>query len=275
LITVKHIEIIGCKEKLISIDFRYIPFDIPLVPVIYIHGYKGFKDWGANNLIADAFARKRFFFLKFNFSHNGVSSENPLDFVDLVAFGNNNYMIELKELLIVIDWLENADLPIDFSQLSIIGHSRGGGIALLGSVQDPRIKKTVTWASVSDFSTRFPLEKLQWKSLGVSHVYNGRTKQMMPLYYQFYESFIENIEILDLPSQCKKIKQAVLIVHGEDDQSVSFSEAEFLNHIIPFSILQPIQNTGHTFGAIHPYKSSDIPLGLNMAIEASVKFIRG
>ena len=246
-----------------------------MIPIIYIHGYKGFKDWGANNLLADSFAEKNFLFLKFNFSHNGVSSEYPQDFVDLDAFGNNNYLIELNELLIVIEWLENSDLPIVFSQLSVIGHSRGGGIALLGSVQDSRIQKTITWASVCDFSSRFPNDKLKWESSGVSYVQNGRTKQMMPLYYQFYESFIKNKELLDLPRQCKKIQQKVLIIHGEDDRSVSFSEAKFLDDLIPFSILVPIKNTNHTFGAYHPYKSFEIPNGLKLAIEASVKFLRG
>lgn len=270
---IEHIEIKGWQEKKISIDYRYIASDIPIIPVIYVHGYKGFKDWGANNLLADAFAKKNFLFLKFNFSHNGVSSDHLQDFVDLVAFGNNNYLIELKELSLVIDWLEGTHLPIDFSQLSIIGHSRGGGIALLGTARDQRIKKTITWASVSDFSTRFPLDNSQWKSSGVYHVYNSRTKQMMPLYYQFYESFVDNKEILDLPTQCKNINQEVLIVHGEQDQAVSFSEAEFLNQIIPFSFLHLIKNTGHTFGASHPYKFSHIPWGLKIAMDVSVKFL--
>lgn len=273
MIKVEHKEIEGWKKKKISIDLRYIPSDTPIIPIIYVHGYKGFKDWGANNLLADAFAQNNFLFLKFNFSHNGVSSNHPQDFVDLVAFGNNNYLIELKELSLVIDWLESTHLPIDFSQLSIIGHSRGGGIALLGTAKDQRVKKTITWASVSDFSTRFPLEKSQWKSSGVYNVYNSRTKQMMPLYYQFYQSFVDNKVILDLPTQCKNINQEVLIIHGEEDEAVSYSEAEFLNQIIPFSFLYCIKKTGHTFGASHPYKSSDIPSGLKIAMEVSMKFI--
>ena len=39
--------------------------------VIFCHGYKGFKDWGPWHLVAKAFAEAGFFFLKFNFSHNG------------------------------------------------------------------------------------------------------------------------------------------------------------------------------------------------------------
>ena len=35
--------------------------------VIFCHGYKGYKDWGAWNLVADEFVKKGFSFVKFNF----------------------------------------------------------------------------------------------------------------------------------------------------------------------------------------------------------------
>ena len=51
--------------------------------VIFCHGYKGFKDWGAWNLMAETFVKAGFFFIKFNFSHNGGTIEQPIDFPDL------------------------------------------------------------------------------------------------------------------------------------------------------------------------------------------------
>ena len=39
--------------------------------VIFSHGYKGFKDWGAWDLVGKEFAKNNLFFVKFNFSHNG------------------------------------------------------------------------------------------------------------------------------------------------------------------------------------------------------------
>lgn len=62
---------------------------LPLV--IFAHGYKGYKDWGAWNLMAEKFAESGFFLVKFNFSHNGTTVENPTEFGDLEAFGNNNF----------------------------------------------------------------------------------------------------------------------------------------------------------------------------------------
>ena len=111
---VKHLEIDGCNGRKISIDYRFKETQKSLIPIIYVHGFKGFKDWGASNLVADSFANQGFLFLKFNFSHNGVTPKNPLDFVDLEAFGMNNYLIELKELGVVIDWLEASELMFNF-----------------------------------------------------------------------------------------------------------------------------------------------------------------
>ena len=54
--------------------------------ILFVHGFKGFKDWGTHNLVAKFFAENGFSFLKFNFSHNGTTPEHPIDFVDLGAF---------------------------------------------------------------------------------------------------------------------------------------------------------------------------------------------
>ncbi len=49
-------------------------------------------------MIAGQFVRAGFAFLKFNFSHNGTTPDHPQDFVDLEAFGNNNYTKQLFDL---------------------------------------------------------------------------------------------------------------------------------------------------------------------------------
>ena len=66
--------------------------------IIFCHGYKGFKDWGCWNLVSDKFAENDLKFLKFYFSHNGGTIENPVDFPDLNSFGKNNYSIELNDV---------------------------------------------------------------------------------------------------------------------------------------------------------------------------------
>ena len=100
----KTIEIIeGSKEKKILMDINF-PKKSNNKLIIFSHGFKGFKDWGCFNLISKIFAQNGFIFLKFNFSHNGTTIADPLNFNDLEAFGNNNFSIELNDLSLVLDW---------------------------------------------------------------------------------------------------------------------------------------------------------------------------
>ena len=67
-------------------DIRYKSTNELKPIILFVHGFKGFKDWGHFNLIADWFAENGFIYVKFNLSHNGTNPENPNDFVDLNAF---------------------------------------------------------------------------------------------------------------------------------------------------------------------------------------------
>jgi len=270
---VKNVEIDGCHGRKIAIDFRYKESHELLKPIIYVHGFKGFKDWGSSNAVANTFAENGFFYLKFNFSHNGVTAEHPIDFTDLEAFGNNNYWIELRELGLVIDWLEQADLNIDFSKLSVIGHSRGGGITLLRAAQDKRIQKTITWASVCDFEQRFPKDVSDWKAKGVEHIYNARTEQMMPLKFQLFESYYKHQSALDIPVQCGNIKQELLVIHGTNDPAVGLEEAELIVNRVRNARIEIIPYSGHTFGAVHPAKDDSLPLDLKRVVNLCIDFL--
>ena len=102
----KKNEVLKAQEKKpIVYDVYFEPSSKPKPVVVFAHGYKGFKDWGAWELVAESFAKAGFFFLKFNFSHNGGTIEDPIDFPDLNAFATNNYSIELNDLNRVVDFI--------------------------------------------------------------------------------------------------------------------------------------------------------------------------
>lgn len=249
--------------------------------VIFCHGYKGFKDWGAWNLVAREFMDAGCFFVKFNFSHNGGTAENPIDFPDLEAFAENNYSKELDDLNDVLEFfLRNENEyahHIDSENVTVIGHSRGGGIAVLLASEDSRIKKLIIWAAVSDFgkrsSTTGDLE--EWKNNGVKYVINGRTKQQMPHNYQFYQDFKTNEERLHIESAEKRLDIPHLIIHGKDDDSVAFSEAEFLNGWNSDSQLVPVENANHVFNTSHPWTSKLLPKEMETVVKKSINFING
>ena len=89
------------NDKSILIDYFFKKNDQQKPVVIFCHGYKGFKDWGAWDLVAEAFAKADCFFVKFNFSYNGGTMQQPIDFPDLEAFGENNYTQELNDVQFV------------------------------------------------------------------------------------------------------------------------------------------------------------------------------
>ena len=177
-------------------DATYQPAGQPQPVVVFVHGFKGFKDWGHFGLLARFFAERGFVFIKLNLSHNGVVVGGTGDLEDLEAFGQNNFSLELDDLGQLLDALHTpgaTPLPVaslDLRRIYLVGHSRGGALVLLKAAEDPRVAAVATWAAVADLHPRWPAEVVaQWQREGVLYVPNARTGQQLPLYYQLAENF--------------------------------------------------------------------------------------
>ncbi|TYA74301.1 alpha/beta hydrolase family protein [Seonamhaeicola marinus] len=269
----------GKHNKPIVIDVTYLETNTNQPVIIFCHGYKGFKDWGAWNLMAEAFAQAGFFFVKFNFSHNGGTVEQPIDFPDLEAFGNNNYTKELDDLQSVLNWcIKNETITTygDVNNISLLGHSRGGGIVTVTAFEDNRVQQVISLAGISDFIkrsvTNTDLE--DWKKTGVKYVVNGRTKQQMPHFYQFYLDTIKNKERLNIKKAVSNLKIPYLIIHGNKDTSIFMDEAENLNKWSTNSSFAIINDADHVFNARHPWEKNHLPKELGEAIEKIILFLR-
>ena len=276
----KNILISGEAKKPIALDIFYRSVTKqPLV--IYAHGFNGFKDWGHFDLIAKHFAEAGFCFLKFNFSHNGTTPEAPEDFVDLEAYGNNNYTKELGDLQRVIDWslsMENpAHAVIDANKVFLIGHSRGGGIVLLKAAEEKRVKAVTTWASVADAKTPWGSwtdERIQhWKESGVDYYTNSRTKQQMPLYYQLYEDYQANRERLNILKAASQLSIPLLICHGTKDEAVAVEKAHQLKEAAANAELFLLE-TDHVFGRKHPWPDAHLPRPMQQVVDKTIAFFK-
>lgn len=253
----------------------FIPEATAKLPlVIFCHGYKGYKDWGAWNLMAEKFAKNGVFFVKFNFSHNGTTLEHPADFADLEAFGNNNYSKELSDLDFVINHFMK-DERVDAENITLMGHSRGGGVSIVKASEDARVNNLITLASV-DTLDRFPAgEKLEeWKKEGVYYNYNSRTKQQMPHYIQFLEDFTQNKVRFDVEIAMRNFKGRTLVLHGHEDEAISFSAAENLHNWAENSDLLVMEKANHTFGAKEPWKDYKLPELLKQAVNVCIDFLK-
>ncbi len=245
-------------------DFRFMKTRLDdLMPlVIFCHGFKGFKDWGCFPYMLDKIAAEGNFVVSFNFSYNGVGEEgNELsEFTRLDRFAENTFTRELEDLESIIDYLENhrAKFLYDLNNIVLIGHSRGGGIVILQTAKDKRIRKLITLASVSTFDRYSDRLKEDWKKKGYWEVLNSRTGQMMRMNVSILEDFERNNETLNIEKAAEKINIPWLIIHGTEDLSVDYSNAEMLYTVNKSgnSKLKLLENTGHTFGAVHPFEGS-------------------
>lgn len=255
-------------------DAFYLESSAKLPLVIFAHGYKGYKDWGAWDLMATKFAEAGSFFVKFNFSHNGTSVDQPKDFADLEAFGNNNFSKEMSDYDEVLNHFYNHP-KIDQAKIAIIGHSRGGGITVIKAFEDERVKLLITLAGVSNFKYRFPSQDRfdDWKNSGVMYSENKRTHQQMPHYFQFFEDFEKNESRFDIQYAAQHLEKPFLIIQGTNDEAVKDKEAFLLNEWCKTSELILLENANHTFGAKEPWTENELPDDLKNATEKAIQFI--
>jgi len=243
--------------------------------VVCCHGFKGFKDWGFHPWLGARLSEAGIAAVHFNFSRNGVRATDG-DIEDLDAFRRNTLSIERDDLDTVLDAvLSGAIEPsLDASRLGLLGHSRGGGIALLGASERPEAKALVTWAAVSHFDRIADDATLaEWRRNGVYEVVNSRTGQKLPMGVAFLDDVLANRARLDLSAAARRLVVPWLLVHGTADPTVPFEEAGELQAAAERRArLLPLDGAGHTFGAVHPFAGPTPHLAA--ATEATLDHLR-
>ena len=249
--------------------------------VVFVHGFKGFKDWGHFPLLGRFFAEQGFVFIKLNLSHNGVVVGGTGDLEDLEAFGQNNFSHELNDLGQLLDALHEpgaTPLPaaeLDLSCIYLIGHSRGGGLVLAKAAEGQRITAVATWAAVASLAPPWPAEMLaQWQREGVIYVPNARTGQQLPLYHQIAEDYRAHQPRLDLAQLVPQLRQPLLIVHGDLDETVPLGAADTLLACKPEAELFIVPEAGHQFGGRHPWPEAELPPLARLVAERTAAFFR-
>ncbi len=240
--------------------------------IVFVHGFKGFKDWGCWNMVQQYFIDRGIGFCKMNLSHNGGTVDEPIDFPDLDAFGDNRYSYEVKDIEEAMEWIMNQLEELEVN-LHLVGHSRGGGDVILAG-HHPRVKSVITWAGIDSIPARFPegeeLEK--WRKEGVRHVKNGRTGQEMPHRYSMYEDWEQHREALSIEKKAQQLDKPTLHLHGDVDEAVSITASENLSRWTEGKMIV-IRDANHTFGSKHPFKEDHLPPKLYEVCSLTLQFI--
>jgi len=239
----------------------------PSALVVIVHGFKGFKDWGFFPWLAEQLCNDGYAAVRFNMSRSGIG-ENPETFDRLDLFAGDTYTTQLHDLHIAV---AHAQREYPSLPTFLLGHSRGGGIALLGARDVDDLAGVVTWSAISRVHRWDTATIQRWRTDGALYVENARTKQRMRLSTAMLDDVEAHPDRLDIGAAAEALEVPLLVLHGGRDESVPPSEAETIASRAPDASKVIFANAGHTYNAIHPLVH--VPFALNLAGVLTSRFI--
>ena len=229
--------------------------------VIVIHGFKGFKDWGFFPWLGRALAASGLAAAVINLSHNGIGDDTET-FERLDLFERDTWSKRVHDMQQIIDAAQHGLLTDKAkpnpARMGVLGHSMGGGLALLMAAKDQRVRSIATLAGVNR-ANRLPKPAVDeaLKALGHVPIENSRTGQIMRIGREFFDDLDQHGDAFDIQAAAKAIRTPWLLVQGSADETVPLDEAhDLLDRAGDNARLLVIEDTGHTFGTGHPFKGT-------------------
>ncbi len=274
----------------IKFDLHYQSGNKRKLPlVLFIHGFKSFRRWGFIPFLCEEISKENFLVLNFDFSMNGVISEYPVHF-DNAIFSKNTVKQELEDTSNLLEYLlGQRENNINDNELNMIlgdrwdgtifllGHSRGGAIAMLTSLLFSEVKKIALLATIAYFDRYTERLKKEWAEKGLLEFQDTMSKQVLQIDYSYIKDIEQNKEKYNLLESANKINIPVLFVHGNNDLSVKYNEAKEI-----FTILEKnqksscnfviIKNANHLFNVSHPFIQTN--KYLDEALKIILKFLK-
>lgn len=219
--------------------------------------------------LAERLAVAGFTAVSFNFSGSGVADGDQ--FTDLDRWEHQKPSNDLADLGIVLDHFAAEGA----GWFGLVGHSRGGGLAVLRAGSDPRVKSLVTWAGIDDF-LRWPAEDIaRWRREGKIDVVNQRTGQVLTIGRDALDDIDQHPAELDIMAAAGRVRVPWLIVNGDADPVVTLDVAERLKAASgsPRTELLPVAGGDHVFGSRHPWRGATPEFDL--ALDHTVRWLSG
>jgi uncharacterized protein len=252
-LVLKPFEISLENGNLLRGDLRYPAGSLPHPLIIVCHSFMAFKDWGFFPHVGEMLAGAGFASFVFDFSMNGASSVAGR-ITDFGKFEQNTFAQELVDIRSVVDAVAGGRIgegAVNPDSIGLLGHSRGGGLAILHASRDMRIRSLVTWAAIASFDRWTRRQKEMWRQTGTLPL--ARNSGVSPL--RLGIGLLDDLEAhraeYDLRLAAKRIAIPWLILHGGTDVTVPVREAEQLYTASDpeMARLEILEHTGHLFNA--------------------------
>jgi pimeloyl-ACP methyl ester carboxylesterase len=233
---------------------------VPLLVVL--HGFKGFRNYSFLPWVAQYAASHGMAVLRICFSLNGMRNTSWL-VQSTEDFARNTISRECDDAADVLAALTSESIfdglrSVWDGTVSLLGHSRGGGIAMIAGKEllasHPAVlRKVAVWNSVGTWNRWTPRQAEAWKAAGTFEMQNQRTLQTLNMHSSYLEDIENNSARLDLITASKALDGRLRFVHAQHDLTVPLREIEEVAHSSSaIDALRIIQNTTHTFGMEHP-----------------------
>ena len=226
--------------------------------VIVVHGFKGFMNWGFFPELGARLAEAGYASVFFNTSGSGIG-EDLESFTEVEAFERSTYSKDLEDIERVrAEVHAGAFEGVDPGWAAILGHSRGGGEALIHAAEVEDLACVISWAAIPH-AVRIDEETIaRWREEGHLEIANARTGQVFKVRLDGLHDYEANAERFDIPGAAGRLSSPTLLVHGTGDEAVEYESLDILATARgEEATLLSVEGAGHTFGIKHPMTESD------------------
>ncbi|MEE9269941.1 MAG: hypothetical protein V3V49_06735 [Candidatus Krumholzibacteria bacterium] len=279
----------------------------PLGIVVLTHGFKGYRTWGFFPYLARSLRDAGMAAFAMDFSHNGRSagggpaereaqepsagtaeghtagSSDPTaasPYPHPGLFSRNTIRREIDDLAAVIRYIEDGGLGDYFASpppIGLHGHSRGGVVAILNTLEHPEVNAVCTWATPDDPDTFTTAQKEKWRRKGVYDFVLAEDGIPLSVSVAYLDDLEGNHAAYHVAERARALRVPLLVVHGEADMVVPVAGARRL-HAAPESLDDKrllILRTGHSFGLAYPYSpASTTSQALTDAVAETVDWFK-
>ena len=244
--------------------------------LLIIHGFRGSKNWGFFPTIAEEFAQNGSIVLTWNMSLSGYSDN--AQYIDQPEnFARNTITQEVVDTQSIIDSILQDDRIISGDirshwngDIHVLGHSRGGGIGILISAENPSIKKLALWNTISRFGRFTERQKKLWSETGTFPIDETEDGKVIAMNYTYISDLEFHSDEYSPLRAITEVSADILIVHAEQDMTVPIREAYALQEKSHSAHMHSIPQAGHIFGCTHPF--TEMTSSLRDAIDTTTAF---